>query len=707
MVRLLLHAGMAAADVNARDAEGQTAAHWAARCGNAEALRALVLEGGADVQLSCTARGERPLHLAARYGQAQTLRLLLLELRADATARSAMRESALDVAGWYPMSGSGSDATPTPVGHTPRSDCSSVSSSNASPNGGSGGGAGVGLGGATSGRVSEGSMPGAPLPSGGEEWGMGFDERACRAARAMLFACAPQLRTVVLWHSDCLQHATPQRHQESPLRQCAILDRLREEGLFSFAKQAGPAVPLAAAAVVAAADAAVASSSASSPPNSCTAAAATARTSAEVAAECDAAELQEGRWAFEAEFCSDFPLASRAALLLAHDRAYVDMVFALDAKIGALNTSDIAGRGGWGSGGGSLDVSGGLGSSGGSGGGGGGDGGMRIVPFTPHVQRRLGTPDDELKLGKDSDTCFSSGSLAASRRAAGAVMSAVDRVISGACRNAFCAVRPPGHHSGSGGLSDSSGSCGFCIFNSVAIGAIHALNVHATAGVRRVAIVDIDVHHGNGTQEIVQKLQRPDSVFFFSIHICDTTGGHEFYPGSGQHDDLVNNVVNVPIAPLWKTKSRKNTFGGRASFRQQLAARLFPTLRAFNPDLILLSAGFDAGKHDIGNSRIDKRYLDGMDVEPEDYAWVSRKLQRVADVCCDGRLVSVLEGGYGRYERKQDPKSPINRDTLAAVCEQVTPPPLQRHTWRVAAAAAAAVVLAATHPPSLHVHHAA
>ena len=218
----------------------------------------------------------------------------------------------------------------------------------------------------------------------------------------------------------------------------------------------------------------------------------------------------------------------------------------------------------------------------------------KTVPFTPKVQKHIKhVNESETKDVDDCDTSFSKGSLNAARRAVGAVCHAVDRVLSGANRNAFCCVRPPGerscrfilfcfwcsscthlflffffshlfalllsgHHAGLKGLIQGATSCGFCIFNNVAAGALHAIQVHKLA---RVAIVDLDVHHGNGTQEIVMEVDRPDRIFFFSVHLYDHTSGekagagasqYEFYPGTGSRDRMEHNVVNAPLLPLWR-----------------------------------------------------------------------------------------------------------------------------------------------------------
>ena len=279
-------------------------------------------------------------------------------------------------------------------------------------------------------------------------------------------------------------------------------------------------------------------------------------------------------------------------------------------------------------------------------------------------------------------------------------------------RNAFCAVRPPGHHAGVNGLLEGGESCGFCIFNNVAAGALHAISDDKLL-CNRCAIVDIDVHHGNGTEEIVRKCHDPSKLFFFSIHLYDNNKddkkrnanqtSYKFYPGTGSEDDLAMNIINVPIMPLWKdiahssapkthntrkkaratqepnddssepSTPRINSRGsdvasdtgsitnissplhlssappGRLAYRTAIQNRLLPALRAFNPDLILISAGFDAAKGDVGNARHERdRERMGIDLEPEDYAWTTRKILEIADICCQGRVVSVLEGGYGR-----------------------------------------------------------
>ena len=190
------------------------------------------------------------------------------------------------------------------------------------------------------------------------------------------------------------------------------------------------------------------------------------------------------------------------------------------------------------------------------------------------------------------------------------MVAAVQAVMAEEAANAFCAVRPPGHH------AESQRSMGFCLFNNVAVGALHA---REALGADRVAVVDFDVHHGNGTQAIFED---DPSLFFASTH--------EFplYPGTGRADETgCGNIVNVPLRPG----------SGSAEFRAGMERGVFPALRAFSPDLILVSAGFDAHESDP---------LATLRLVEDDYAWVSERLCGIADEVCGGRLVATLEGGY-------------------------------------------------------------
>ncbi|HRO03156.1 MAG TPA: histone deacetylase family protein [Terricaulis sp.] len=209
------------------------------------------------------------------------------------------------------------------------------------------------------------------------------------------------------------------------------------------------------------------------------------------------------------------------------------------------------------------------------------------------------------------DTTIAPGSQEAIYRAAGACVAAIDAVLAGEDELAFCAVRPPGHH------AEPIAAMGFCIFNNVAIGALHALEAH---GLSRVAVIDFDVHHGNGTQTIAEKDAR---VFFASTHQAP------LYPGTGAASETgaAGNVVNAPLPPG----------AGSAPWREAMQARVLPALDAFAPELILVSAGFDAHKADP---------LAQMALDEEDFAWAGRALRAAALRHCQGKLVSTLEGGY-------------------------------------------------------------
>jgi len=210
----------------------------------------------------------------------------------------------------------------------------------------------------------------------------------------------------------------------------------------------------------------------------------------------------------------------------------------------------------------------------------------------------------------DADTHMSVGTLEAAHRAAGGVVKAVDLVMAGDVGNGFVAMRPPGHH------AERETAMGFCFFGSVAVAAKHALDFH---GLNRVAIVDFDVHHGNGTQDLVEDDAR---ILFCSSHQMP------LYPGTGgAHETGVGNVVNVPLP---------DGCAG-AKFRAAWEAHVFPRLEAFKPELLLISAGFDAHADDP---------LAGMQLVEDDFAWVTQKLCDVADTHCNGRVVSALEGGY-------------------------------------------------------------
>ena len=208
----------------------------------------------------------------------------------------------------------------------------------------------------------------------------------------------------------------------------------------------------------------------------------------------------------------------------------------------------------------------------------------------------------------DPDTAMNPWTLRAALRAAGAAVLATDLVMKGEVKTAFCPVRPPGHH------ACRSRSMGFCIFNNVAVGARHAIEAH---GLERVAIIDFDVHHGNGTEDI---FENDEHVLMASIF------QHPFYPYSGTEDPAPN-MVNVPLA----------AGSGSREFRAAVTKAWLPALDEFKPQLVLFSAGFDAHAED------DMAMLRFTDA---DYGWVTEQVAGIARRYADGRIVSMLEGGY-------------------------------------------------------------
>ena len=226
------------------------------------------------------------------------------------------------------------------------------------------------------------------------------------------------------------------------------------------------------------------------------------------------------------------------------------------------------------------------------------------------VDAILANVPDEGRVAIDADTVMSPASGEAARRAAGAVTAAVDAVLTGEVDNAFCAVRPPGHH------AEPRRPMGFCLFNNVVIGAERARRAH---GRTRIAVVDFDVHHGNGTQAAFES---DGDLFFGSTHQSP------LYPGTGAARETgVGNIVNAPLS----------AGTGSAGFRDAMESRLLPALRAHRPELILISAGFDAHRDDP---------LANLELVEEDYTWITTELVRLAGELCDGHVVSTLEGGY-------------------------------------------------------------
>jgi acetoin utilization deacetylase AcuC-like enzyme len=211
----------------------------------------------------------------------------------------------------------------------------------------------------------------------------------------------------------------------------------------------------------------------------------------------------------------------------------------------------------------------------------------------------------------DADTVLSPGSGEAALRAAGACIAAVDAVMKGEAQNAFCAVRPPGHH------AEPHHAMGFCLFNNVAIAAMHARRVHK---IERVAVIDFDVHHGNGTQAA---FEQDGTLLYASTHQMPLYPGTGAASERGDHD----NIVNAPL----------RAGDGGTQFRAAFESRILPRLREFQPELVMISAGFDAHARDP---------LASLNLLEADFEWATRRLMEIADASAQGRVVSVLEGGY-------------------------------------------------------------
>jgi acetoin utilization deacetylase AcuC-like enzyme len=216
----------------------------------------------------------------------------------------------------------------------------------------------------------------------------------------------------------------------------------------------------------------------------------------------------------------------------------------------------------------------------------------------------------EGRVAIDPDTFLNNGSIDAALRASGGFCFAIDQVLSDQALRAFCAVRPPGHHSG------PDRAMGFCLLNHVAIGALHALE---SPDISRVAIIDFDVHHGNGTQAVFE--QNPD-VMYVSSHQLP------LYPGTGHIEETgCGNILNLPLAPG----------DGSKAFRKAWGSLGLPAVHSFQPDLILVSAGFDAHQRDP---------LAQLEMQDDDYRWITGEICDLATDSCHGRVASILEGGY-------------------------------------------------------------
>ncbi|MEF3076232.1 histone deacetylase family protein [Methylobacter sp. Wu1] len=235
---------------------------------------------------------------------------------------------------------------------------------------------------------------------------------------------------------------------------------------------------------------------------------------------------------------------------------------------------------------------------------------IRLIHTQSHIDNVLNAVPRHGLHYLDSDTVLSSGSGKAALRAVGAVCDAVDKILAGEADDAFCAVRPPGHH------AEAERAMGFCLFNNIAIAAEYARTHHQ---LKRIAIVDFDVHHGNGTQTAFY--EQP-AVLYASSHEVP------HYPGTGYPNETgVGNIINVPLA------------AGESGleFRQKYNKIILPALRAFKPELLLVSAGFDAHKDDP---------LASIRLVEDDYQWITQELMEIAGIYCGGRMISILEGGY-------------------------------------------------------------
>ncbi|MBL8526576.1 MAG: histone deacetylase family protein [Burkholderiales bacterium] len=233
---------------------------------------------------------------------------------------------------------------------------------------------------------------------------------------------------------------------------------------------------------------------------------------------------------------------------------------------------------------------------------------LERVHTREHVDRIFAAVPKAGLCHLDPDTAMNPFSLRAALRAAGAVVYAVDLVLGGTTKTAFCSVRPPGHH------AERERAMGFCFFNNIAVGAAHALEHH---GLKRVCIADFDVHHGNGTEDIFRDDPRVLMVSTFQ---------HPFYPYSGAEGGSPN-MVNIPLP----------AYTGGERFRNAVSEHWVPAIDAFRPELLLISAGFDAHRDDD---------MASMSLIESDYAWVTNTLLDLATKYCGGRVVSVLEGGY-------------------------------------------------------------
>src|SRR5215469_12900379 len=234
---------------------------------------------------------------------------------------------------------------------------------------------------------------------------------------------------------------------------------------------------------------------------------------------------------------------------------------------------------------------------------------LRVHPRS-HVEHLMRAVPKSGHVGIDADTILSPASGLAALCAAGAVVAAIDSVVANEADNAFCAVRPPGHH------AEPDRAMGFCLFNNIAVGALRAREAH---GLQRIAVIDFDVHHGNGTQAA---FEADNALFYASTHQSP------LYPGTGSVGETgVGNIFNVPLRPM----------AGSTQFRAAMTERILPALDAFRPEFVLISAGFDAHRSDP---------LAQLLLDEDDFIWITERLIDIADRHAGGRVVSALEGGY-------------------------------------------------------------
>ncbi len=235
---------------------------------------------------------------------------------------------------------------------------------------------------------------------------------------------------------------------------------------------------------------------------------------------------------------------------------------------------------------------------------------LRLVHPQQHIDAIFDSVPESNLAYVDGDTVVSPKSGKAALYAIGSICDAVDQVVSKTVHNVFCAVRPPGHH------AETDRAMGFCLFNNIAVAAQYARSKY---GIGPVAIVDFDVHHGNGTQ---QAFYSNRDVLYGSTHQSP------LYPGTGAVNETgVGNIINAPLS----------AGSGTTEFQSAMEQRIFPAIHKIKPELILVSAGFDAHRADP---------LASLQLDESDFAWVTRQLMDIADRYCDGRLVSSLEGGY-------------------------------------------------------------